>query len=160
RPDTGAWPHRKARSASGASRRHRESSPPGSWTRPWAGWKPGPGPKGRANAASGSLLLCSCSNSSKARARLSGKEKHENRERKLPEPAEESSRFRNFFFTKTRAVRRLPDMKNALVILSIVSLGLAVGLLIQHNQGSQALETAEENSASFCNSWQQARVRA
>lgn len=51
-------------------------------------------------------------------------------------------------------------MKNALVILSIVSLGLAVGLLIQHNQASQTIKATEESRTSFSNSWQQAKVKA
>src|SRR4051812_46146774 len=50
-------------------------------------------------------------------------------------------------------------MKIAIVILTVVTLGLGAGLLIQHHQSSMVVRAAEISRDSFSNSWQQTKVK-
>jgi len=48
-------------------------------------------------------------------------------------------------------------MKTVVVVLSIVSISLAAGLLVQHREATHAANTAETARTAFSNSWQEAK---
>jgi len=50
-------------------------------------------------------------------------------------------------------------MKNIVIVLSIVSVGLATGLFVQHQKATQTVKAAEESRATYSNSWQEAKVK-
>jgi len=48
-------------------------------------------------------------------------------------------------------------MKTVVIVLSIVSISLAAGLVVQHREATQAVNTAEAARTAFSNSWQEAK---
>src|SRR5437588_5008000 len=50
-------------------------------------------------------------------------------------------------------------MKIAIVVLTILSLGLGVGFLIQRQNAVQGVKAAEEGLTTYSNSWEQAKVK-
>jgi len=50
-------------------------------------------------------------------------------------------------------------MKINVIVLSIVTVGLGAGLLIQHHHAAQTAKTLEEARTSYSNSWQEAKAK-
>ena len=50
-------------------------------------------------------------------------------------------------------------MKTAVIVLTVVTLGLAAGLLVEHRQATQAVKSAQDDRNSYSNSWQETKVK-
>src|SRR6266481_5392383 len=50
-------------------------------------------------------------------------------------------------------------MKIAVVVLTVVTLGLGAGLLVQHHQSTQTIKTVQEDRNSYSNSWQETKLK-
>jgi septal ring factor EnvC (AmiA/AmiB activator) len=50
-------------------------------------------------------------------------------------------------------------MKTAVIVLTVVTLGLAAGLLVEHRQATQSVKSAQDDRNSYSNSWQETKVK-
>src|SRR5438552_72653 len=50
-------------------------------------------------------------------------------------------------------------MKIVVVVLTVVTLGLGAGILIEHHQATQGIKAAQEDRNSYSNSWQEAKAK-